>query len=201
MTEIKSALELALERTQDIQGDKETLKANELRNKGKLLASAYLNPHGNHEEKDPLSRLKSYSGKELGWVKEGFFRVMVANINLPVDADFVDKVKRVEDGLHAVLREKRQISYMFQQVREFFEQYLGSRDQMEESVKQQYEPQMREKERLLAQQMGAEIHLSPESDPEFVSLLAKNFSRLEEQYNQALQQVKDQLKQLFDATQ
>ena len=36
MTEIKSALELALERTQDIQGDKETLKANELRNKGKL---------------------------------------------------------------------------------------------------------------------------------------------------------------------
>ena len=73
MTEIKSALELALEHTQGIQGDKETLKANELKNKGKLLASVFLNPNEQKDGKDPISQLKSFSGKELGWVKEGFF--------------------------------------------------------------------------------------------------------------------------------
>ena len=199
MTEIKSALELALERTQDIQGDKDTLRANELKNKGKQLASVFLNPHTDKEEEDPVSQLKSFSGKELTWVKEGFFQIMLANINLPVDTEYQDKIKLIESGLLTVLKEKRQISYMFQQVRQFFDQYLETRDQLEDSVKQQYEPQLREKERLLAQQMGAQIHLAPESDPEFVSLLAKNMSRLEQQYNQALQQVKDQLKQLFEA--
>ena len=108
-----------------------------------------------------------------------------------------EKMKKLESGLQAVIKEKRQISYIFQQVGQFFSQYIQSRDQLEEAVKQQYEPRLREKEQMLEKQMGAKVNLTHEQDQEYIAVLAKNYSQLEDQYNQALQQVKDQLKQMF----
>ncbi|MBT3275220.1 MAG: hypothetical protein HN368_18850, partial [Spirochaetales bacterium] len=44
-------------------------------------------------------------------------------------------------------------------------------------------------------------NLTPEQDPEFVTLLSKNYARLEEQYANALRQAKEQLQQMFDSSQ
>ena len=195
MTEIKSALELALERTQNIKSDKETLEANDSRNRGRRLASALINPQ--EEPGNPLEEIKKASGKEGRWIKEGFFQVLLANLNLPLDDQYGPKLTKLEKGFQAVIKDRKNVSYVMQQLKQFFEQYLQSRDQVGESLKQQYEPQLREKERALAQQMGATIHLEPESDPDFNAILAKNLSRLEEQYNQALQQAKEELQTLF----
>jgi hypothetical protein len=199
MTEIKSALELALERTQNIQGDKESIKSNEHKNAGKRLASAFLDPVDEVDEKNVISQIKERSGKEQAWFREGFFTVLLANVSLPVTDDFEHKLSLLEKGFNAVLKERRQIAYIFQQVSQFFSQYLQSREQLEEAVKQQYEPRLREKEKMLEQQMGAKVTLAHEQDQEYLTLLSKNYAQLEEQYNQALQQVKDQLKQMFGA--
>ena len=196
MTEIKSALELALERTQDIKSDKGTLEASEQRNRGRKLASTLLNP--DPEGGDPLAEMKKLTGKETQRVKEGIFQTLLANLILPNDDTYGGKMATIEKGFQTVVKDRRQMSYIMQQLKQFFEQYLQSRDQMRENLKQQYEPQLREKERMLAQQMGAKIHLEPESDPDFMSLLAKNLSQLEEQYNQAMQQAKDELSRLFE---
>jgi len=195
MTEIKSALEIALERTKDIQGDKETIIANERRNLGKRIASKYLNPA--EEKSDPGKELKQHGGQEGAYVREGFFQTLLANLSLPSDEAYKDHLKRIESGLLFVMKERRQVGYLIQQIDQFFEQYLQTRDQVTEQLKQQYEPQLREKEKQLAQQMGAQIHLTPESDPEFANLLSKNLARLEEQYNQALGQAKDELSRMF----
>lgn len=197
MTEIKSALELALERTQDIQGDKETLLSNQMKNDGKKLASAFLDPGESVDDKTLATKFKELSGKEQRWLQEGVFDVLVANLLLPINDSYTDKLQQLERGLHTVINKRKQISYIFQQVAQFFSQYIQTREQLESSLKQQYEPQLREKERLLEQQMGAKIQLTHEQDQEFMSLLAKNYAQLEEQYNQALIQVKDQLKQMF----
>jgi hypothetical protein len=196
MTEIKSALELALSRTQDIKGDKEQLTASERRNDGKRLASKFLNP--GDEAVDPASAIKKFPNDAAGFVREGFFQTLTANLSLPVDGEYKSALRHLEEGMHVVIKERRQISYLFQQVDQFFEQYLQTREQVAEQLKQQYEPQLREKERLLAKQMGAQVKLAPESDPEFVNILSKNLSRLEAQYNQALAQVKDELARLFN---
>ena len=196
MAEIKSALEIALAKTQDIQGDKETLKSNELKNDGKKLASAFLDSASKVDEGEVTSKLKSFSSSERKSFSEGFSSVMLANLTLPLADTYSDKLSLLEKGLQAVLKERKQVAYVFQQVSQFFEQYLQAREQIEAGVKEQYEPKLREKEGLLEQQMGAKVHLTHEQDPEFLALLSKNYSRLDEQYNQALQQVKDQLKQL-----
>lgn len=200
MTEIKSAWEIALERTKDIEGDKETLKANKVKDEGKRLASAFLDKTEGGDEKDVQAKIKALSGEEQRWLRDGFFQVMIANVNLPTVDEFREKLSLVEKGMQLVIKEKKQVAYVFQQIGQFFEQYLQSRDQLVEGLKQQYEPQLREKERLLEQQMGAKVHLSPEQDPEFTALLTKNYSQLEEQYNNALRQAKDQLQNMFDST-
>lgn len=197
MTEIKSALELALERTQDIQGDKETLKINNLKNDGKKLASAFLDPGEDTDDKEASAKFKSLSGEQQKVFREGFFSVMTANLTLPTAAGYESRLEILEKGLSLVIKDKKQISYIFQQVTQFFGQYLQSREQLVAAVKQQYEPRLREKEQMLAQQMGSEMKLTPEQDPEFASLLQKNYAQLEEQYNQALQQVKEQLAEMF----
>ena len=196
MTEIKSALEIALARTQDIQGDKETLKNNELKNDGKKLASSFLDPGSEVGENDVSSKLKSLSGSERDPFIDGFFSVLQANLTLPQTDSFSDRLSQLEKGFQAIIKEKKQVAYIFQQVSQFFDQYLQARDQIEAGVKEQYEPKLREKERLLEQQMGAKVALTHEQDQEYLALLSKNFSRLDEQYNQAMQQVKDQLKQM-----
>lgn len=195
MTEIKSALEIALERTRDIKGDKETMIANERRNFGKRIASRYLNP--TEEKVDPEKELKQYGGDEGAHVRDGFFQTILANFSLPTDESYKDQLKKIETGLLFVMKERRQVGYLMQQIDQFFDQYLKTRDQVTEQLKQQYEPQLREKEKKLAQQMGATIRLTPESDPEFINILSKNLSRLEEQYAQALQQAKDELTKMF----
>ena len=197
MTEIKSALELALARTENIEGGKETLKANDLRKDGKKLASAYLDPDGKTDEKQLLAKIKSLADNEKRWFKEGVFDVLVANLNLPANDSFTEKLQALEKALQTLLKERKQISYVFQQISQFFTQYLQSREQMAAALKKQCEPQLREKERLLEQQLGTKVRLTPEQDKEFMALLAKNYSQLDAQHNQALHQVKDQLKQMF----
>ncbi len=199
MTEIKSALEIALARTRDIQGDKETLKNNELKNDGKKLASSFLDPGSKVDEKEVTTVLKSFSDAERKAFSEGFSGVMLANLTLPSEDTYADKLSLLEKGLQAILKEKKQVAYVFQQVGQFFKQYMKAREQIEAAVKEQYEPKLREKERLLEQQMGAKVHLAHEQDPEYLALLSKNYSRVDAQYNQALLQVKDQLKQLLEA--
>ena len=197
MSEIKSALEIALERTAGIEGDKETLKANELKNEGKRLASRFLST--GEEKVDVSGELKKRADSEGRSVREGFFQTMLANLSLPSEESYAEQIKKLEEGVHFVIKDKKNVSYLFQQIDQFFKQYLQTRDQVGEQLKQQYEPQLREKERQLAKQMGAQIHLTPESDPEFMNLLQKNLARLEEQYSQALTQVKDELTGLFNS--
>jgi len=197
MTEIRSALEIALERTAGIEGDKDTLVANERRNDGKRIASRYL--VGDDKKFDVPSEFKSFSESERFSVREGFFQTLLANLSLPSDDSFSPKLKQLEQGLNLVLKDRRQVAHLFQQVDQFYRQYMQTREQVKDQLKEQYEPQLREKELRMSEQMGSEVHLSAENDPEFVSLLAKNLARLEQQYSQALVQVKDEFTSVFKA--
>ena len=196
MGEIKSALEIALEKTESVKGDKESLLAHEKRQDGKKIASKFL-----MEPDTPISSvkdsLKSYSKKEEQWVKEGILETIMSNLSLPTKKADLDRLPRLQEVLHLFIKDKKQVSYIIDQVKQFFNQYLENRDHIQQSLEEQFAPRMREKEQQLAQQLGTEVQLSPESDPEFAEYLRKNFGQLDEQYQQALDQVKGQIRGMF----
>jgi hypothetical protein len=53
MSKIKSALEIALERTQDIKSDKKILHVNNMKDEGKKLISEYLKMNSDLERGSP----------------------------------------------------------------------------------------------------------------------------------------------------
>ena len=196
MGEIKSALEIALEKTESVKGDKESLLAHDKRQDGKKIASKFLS-----EPDTTISYLKdslqSYSKKEEKWVKEGILETIMSNLSLPTTKADLDRLPRLKEVLQLFIKDKKQVAYIIDQVKQFFNQYLENRDHIHQSLEEQFAPRMREKEQQLAQQLGTEVQLSPESDPEFAEYLRKHFGQLDEQYQQALDQVKGQIKGMF----
>ena len=195
MGEIKSALELALERTAGIKSDKSGLKIKELENEGKRLAAKLVS--GEISGEDFTKDMKKHDKESAKSVAGGCLSVFTSNLKLPSDEDFQEPLNKVSEGLQLIVKEKQHIKVMFDQISQFFSRYVETRKQIEEQLIAQYEPQLKRKEMEISRQTGTEIRLSPMQDPEFVQILKKQTSELDKQYNEALRQAKEQIKTLL----
>ncbi len=195
--EIKSALELALERTADIKSDKGKLEEYDLRQTGKRIASKFLHPIEDEEKINLQAELKKYSGKQNDLIKKGIFDVIMSNLTLPSDEIDEKLMQRLEEALDILTGNKRQISSVFQQLNQFFSQYLKNKQEIKSSLEQQFAPRLRQKEQAMAQKFGQEVHLDAVQDPEFAEHLKKNYAELDKQYQEALDQMKGQLRQIL----
>lgn len=193
MATIKSALELALERTKDIVGDKTALKARSLKEEGMRLLNSLIED----ADFDPAKKLASYAAEEGQAVKDGLFQVIMARLNLPSNDLAIQDLTAIEKGLAALFDGKNPFNGFATELGGLFKQYLEDRSRLYEAVVQQYEPVLRQKEQQLAQQTGQRVRLSPEQDPEFQRFYKKNMDHLDEQYSQQLSQIKEQLEGLY----
>ena len=100
-------------------------------------------------------------------------------------------------GFPAVTGEKRQVAQLFEQIDQFFRQYLSNQDQLIDALEKQFAPRMKEREAEMARQYGSAVKLSPQQDPEFAAALKQHLGRLDAQYTEALKQAKEQLSLLF----
>lgn len=201
MSEIKSALELALERTADIKSDKTKLHEHDALQKGKRLASKFLHPEPDSEDPPVNLReeLKKSSKEDLKQVRQGIFDVILSNITLPYDEINEELLDRAAGGLDVLLNNRKQIPHIFGQLKEFLGQYLQNKEQIRENLEQQFAPRLKQKEQALREKFGSSIELDPASDPEFAEYLKQNYAELDKQYQEALNQLKEQLKQLYAA--
>lgn len=192
MAFIKSALEIAMERTKDVQIDPEAIQQNILLKEGRKFASEYL--FTLNFDKDELCRkIKSYSGESKKTFTEGLAKTFLSNIILPKNEEFTEQLQNIESGLCDISKNKKDIAVMIEQIKQFFIQYLENRKQLIEAVKQQYAPKLMQKQQEMAERYGQEVTLSPEQDPEFIELLKANLSKMETQYNESLKGAKEEL--------
>ena len=80
MARIKSALEIALEKSEGIKADKDTISAHNLKNEGKRLASNFLSPD-DRETEDIKAAFSKYQGRELNGSGR-FSSVCLANLSI-----------------------------------------------------------------------------------------------------------------------
>ena len=195
MGEIKSALEIALERTKSVEVNRETIEANKFQKEGKSLISKLLDdPSVNLE-----ASLEKYDGKQAQWVKEGMFQVLLANLVLPQDQIALKKARRIGEAFFHVMGNKRNLKNIFAQLDSFFEEYIGEKERLREALAQQYAPRLKQKEEELSKKMGGPVNIDVNSDPEFVSLLRKTLNQLDDRYQAVLNQAKEQLSSIYRA--
>ncbi|ORC37793.1 hypothetical protein B4O97_01970 [Marispirochaeta aestuarii] len=194
---IKSALEIALERTKGIEVDKKSLAAHDKTEEGKRLTGKFL--AGDLSSKELSAALTEAKNEEAEWLREGSFSVLAANLTLPQDESYKERLERVREGLVAVTGQKKQVSYLFEQVEQFFEQYLENQEQLIQALEKQFAPRLRQREQEMERQFGQRVSLNPAQDPEFSKMLKQHLGKLEAQYSEALKQAKDQLRALFQS--
>jgi len=190
---IKSSLEIALERTKDVQADPENLQASGFVTAGKKLVSQYLN-----DPEISLARnIRKHDGKERQWLSQGVFDALSSNLALPSDEYGIKRNRRAMEGFSAILRDQRRLRIMGQQIEQFFAEYFQERQQLKQNVDRQYGPRLQQKEEELARRTGTRVRLDPATDPEYVQLLRQQMALLEDRYGNVLQQVKQELSSMF----
>ena len=193
MGKIKSALELAMEKTADMAIDREKLKQNDLKKKGQILASTILN----NNEKDGKEKLNQYDDQERPFVMEGIEDTLISNIRLPLYINSESNLELIEE-IFSLISDKEEIySLIFNQLNQLFAKYIEDIQNLTESLKQQYMPVLMQKQQQMMQQTGQNVQIEPEQDPEFMELLSKNRKALEDQYNTVIVQAKEELKKVI----
>lgn len=194
MSQIKSALELALEKTQDVHSDKKSLETYEMRQQGKRLVSKL----NDNPDLDVKKELKQYSGEQQKNVKEGFYQVIMSNLGLPNSEADLAKIDTLEKGLAAVIKDRGSLQQLFEQTRGLLKQYLDNRQHLIEQLRNAFADRMRQREEELARQFGHAVKIDPAQDPEFASALQQHMGRLRQQYEGVLQQLRTELDRMFD---
>jgi hypothetical protein len=204
MAMIKSALELALERTKDIKIDEAALEAGELKVEGKKAAGRYLEDPESGSLADALAK---HPKDKRQAVREGMFETLSAQLQLPSSEESLAKVETLSAGFSALaaasgtgllggvgsaVADKR-VQSLFQQLGGFFKQYLDDMRNVEQAIRKQWGPKIREKERQMSARMGQDVRIDPMSDPEFAAFYKQNVSAARDQYQQALDKAKADL--------
>jgi hypothetical protein len=204
MAMIRSALEIALERSKDIKVDEATLEANSLRVEGKKAVGRFLE---DPESGSLAQKLGQYPKEKRAAVREGAFDVLASQIQLPTNDASMDKLEILSAGFSAIaasagagllggvgsaVADKR-VQALFQQLAGFFKQYLDDMKNVEQAIRKQWGPKIREKERQMAARMGQDVRIDPMSDPEFAAFYKQNVSAARAQYQAALDKAKQDL--------
>ena len=197
MSKIKSALELALERTASVEIDKESIRKDEYTRKGKSTAGKYI---GNPKALSLVDEIKTLKGDEQKWFSDGVIEALLANITPPRYETDLSRYPPIAEALKSIGKKKgpeaENLAYLLGQYEDLFKQYLQNILQMEEQLKTQWEPRLRQKEQQLKQQTGQAVRLTPEQDPEFGKVLTEELSKLDAQYAEILSKGKEEIRKL-----
>jgi hypothetical protein len=192
---IKSALEIALERTKDLKVDPKALAAAEAKQEGKRLAGEFLS---NPDDFDFMAKFNGLPKEKREAAKEGAFEVFTARIQLPTMADMnpekeFSAIELGLKGLSAAASGEKHIGEIFKQLGGFLKQYLEDAKKVDEAIRKQYAPRLKAKEQEMAARMGRAVRIDPMSDPEFAAFYKQNVGQMKAQYQAALDQAKEDL--------
>ncbi|MDR2760034.1 MAG: hypothetical protein LBB78_11720 [Spirochaetaceae bacterium] len=193
MGRIKSALEIALERTESVRGDKASIDQFEAKQRGKRAANEFLEGTkvnlGDEIKKTPPEQQEA--------LKQGVFDVLLSQITLPHGEDDLKRLEAVGKGLALIIGDSR-FSSLYKQLNGAFSQYLDESSRYEEAIRRQYAPKLRQKEEELSRRFGRRIELDPFQDAEFVAFYNQSMATLKGNYEAAVEEVREQALRLFN---
>jgi len=190
--EIKSALEIAMEKVEKLGGatEEERLKWKYIP-EGEKLAARYLK-----QDLNLLAQLGQYEENARKYVTEGAGDILIRNINLPKNDLVRRNNKRAMDGLKTLKNDKVSVENVYSRMRRIFDHYIEQgeqqRKQAYESLKTEFEAKIQE---AVKQQLGsfAGIKIDIESQPQFQEEWRKLQAQLDLQYIKLLDEYKQEL--------
>ena len=192
MGDIKSAREIAMEKIAKLgePTEEERLEWKYIP-EGEKLAARYLKQDG-----ELLPELGKFGKREAKYILRGINNVLIKNINLPKDEANKRNNKLALEGIKAIKTDKNRTDAILNQIKHVFNHYS---EQGDKQIKQAYATLKNEfqakVEQALQQQGGnmAGVRIDIEKQPQFQEEWRKLKAQLEGQYDQVLEEYKQQL--------
>ncbi len=181
MSKIKSAWELALEKTKDIVIDEAKYKENTLEKEGMALAGKFLNS-AEMQDSELGAKYDSYSQEDSVFVRRGIANAVFANLGLPSDSLYEMRFERIVALVVLIAPESSSAVGIIRQIGDLFAQYIKHKTDFIERMQEQLRQAMEE---------------NPDSTntAQYAQLIQQNLKKLDAQYQGALDNAKDSLKE------
>ena len=191
MGRIRSAWEIALERTENIEVDEKKIRMNAKVEEIRKIAGSFLSS----EERDlsKLEKLDSYGRDEI---RMGLKIALMGSITLSANKMESERLERLVLLSGYVFKDEESYS-LYGKLLQLVAQYPEHREQLVQQLEQTLEPELRQKEEMMRQQYGQDIHLSLEDDKEMVEIIKSNLDKLNAQYEELIKGAKDKLELIF----
>ncbi|MBW2466786.1 MAG: hypothetical protein JRF02_05745 [Deltaproteobacteria bacterium] len=194
MAEIKSTLEKVLERAASMgHATREEIAAEEKVRDGMRMGADYLQGR----EVDFAGALEPTNESVL--VKRGLVQVFLRNIVLPQDDDR-ERAERAMQGLLDLGQGSGDLVSIFTDMKGVLDHYLQHKKEIRQQVEDAFRQQLEQAMVQQTGQAGLGMKVDPTLHPKFQEEWSRIKSDLDAQYNQALEQHKNLVKQRFLVT-
>ena len=192
--EMKSAYDRAMERIKSLEEpSKEEVLTWQYVPEGQKLAVRFLK-----EEFNLATEMGKFKDEERRYVAKGAEEVLLRNIVLPVHDIAKKNNKRAMDAIKAIKKDKTAVENAFTKMRRVFDHYSGEgeqqRKQAYEMLKQDF--QMKLQQAMRQQGISANTKINIESQPQFQEEWHLTLSQMDAQYNQLLDEYKQEIANL-----
>ena len=192
MGKIKSALEIAMEKTENIAIDENKIRINQENDRIRRIAGEYLAKE--ERDDDLLKGLEDYDDETL---KRALRNLMLSSLTLPTYEVVDDRYERLEEIMKRIMKDDKEATELYERIINFLKQYPLHRKQLVEALKKQLEPMLEQKSEEMSQKLGRAVKLTIEDDKETLEIIEQNLERLEKQYSENLNQAKKSLEAFF----
>ena len=191
MSKIRSAWEIALEKTENIEVDRDRLRREENIRKARSLAGSFLN---GDEQMTASDLEKQYAEiEDQSAAREGIKLSLMQNITLSTEEDVTNRYEKLLALASLISKGNAGVMDLMNQIISFLRQYPQHRKQLVEQLKQHFAPMLEQKAAQLKEKYGQDVPLSTENDPEFLKIAQQNLDQLAKQYEDTLKDAKEKL--------
>lgn len=191
MADIKSALELALEKAESYgRASKEELAAAQSQERGRELAVQFLKGEGDLEA--DLNHMPPQDQTAArGAVKEVFLR----NIGLPRDEVIDPRQDRALAGLLLVARDRKAMARLQEDLGHLLQQYLQMRQNILQQLKARFSAALPQMQQAMEAKTGQRLRLEVEHLPQFQEEWHRFQDQLQNQFEPVLGDLKNRMLQ------
>ncbi|MBU0682266.1 MAG: hypothetical protein KKD73_12690 [Proteobacteria bacterium] len=192
MAEIRSTLEMVLERAARLEAEAgDSLSKEEKNHEGMRLAAQYMRG----EEVD-LATILAKPDQERKLLVQGALSVLSRNVTLPREKDAKDDSTLAMQGM-LQLSQAPQLKAVVEEMKKILSHYLQHKEQLHKQLEEQFAQQIGQLEESMGQKTGVHVKLEPSQHPQFAGEWQKISVQLNDKYGTALTQHKAYIQQLL----
>lgn len=192
MGEIRSAIDIAMEKTSDIKSDKNALANSQMKNEGKKAAAVFLDTNNEEEFLEAFNK-----ASDKAKFKEGAVPVFCAAVRLPETPEDIEKNSTWQRGIAAILPGS-DLDSLFSQGQIIFKQYLDDRESLYKTLEQQFMPRLKAKQEELSKRYNQNITLSLSQDPEYAAALSKHQKAIQSRYETVVEEIRSRIMEAYN---